>query len=326
MELLRFLATLRTPLLDKFFLLITEFGGELVFIAVAVIVFWCISKKDGYLILSVGFLGTVVNQFLKLSFQIVRPWVLDPSFEAVPEAIPDATGFSFPSGHTQNSVGTFGTVAYVFKNSWVKAIALVLCLVVPFSRMYLGVHTPLDVFFSFFFAILVILITKPLMYRAYESKVGMYIFLGVMAIIAVLFVVYVDVIFDQSTLLESQVHNYISSLKNSYMILGALVGVLIAFPIEKHLVKFDEGGKWYIQALKAAIGFVLVLILLEGLKIPLNALLSQYEYTIARAIRYGLVVFFVIAVYPISFKWFKRLENKIEDKLKGKKAQNKASY
>ena len=170
MELLRFLATLRTPLLDKFFLLITEFGGELVFIAVAVIVFWCISKKDGYLILSVGFLGTVVNQFLKLSFQIVRPWVLDPSFEAVPEAIPDATGFSFPSGHTQNSVGTFGTVAYVFKNSWVKAIALVLCLVVPFSRMYLGVHTPLDVFFSFFFAILVILITKPLMYRAKKQS------------------------------------------------------------------------------------------------------------------------------------------------------------
>lgn len=319
MELLKFLATLRTPLLDKFFLLITEFGGELVFIAAAVIIFWCISKKDGYLILSVGFLGTVVNQFLKLSFQIVRPWVLDPTFEAVPEAIPDATGFSFPSGHTQNSVGTFGTIAYVFKNSWVKAIALVLCLIVPFSRMYLGVHTPLDVFFSFFFAILVILITKPLLYKAYESKVRMYIFLGVMAVIAVLFVVYVDVIFDSSVLPESQMHNYISALKNSYMILGALVGVLLAFPIEKYLVKFDEGGKWYTQILKAVIGFALVLLLLEGLKIPFNAILSQYENTLARALRYGLVVFFVIAIYPISFKWFKKLELKINTKIKAKK-------
>ncbi|MBO5339122.1 MAG: phosphatase PAP2 family protein [Clostridia bacterium] len=312
MEFLKFLATLRTPLLDKFFLLITELGGEMVFIAVAVIIFWCFSKKDGYLILSVGFLGTVVNQFLKITFGIYRPWVIDPSFKAVPEAIPDASGFSFPSGHTQNSVGTFGTIACVFKNSWVKAVCLVLCLIVPFSRMYLGVHTPLDVFFSFFFAILVILITKPLLYKAYESKIGMYIFLGVMAIIAVLFVVYVDAIFDPSTLREDQMHNYISALKNSYMILGALVGVLIAFPVEKHIVKFNEGGKWYTQIFKVAVGLTLVLGLLEGLKLPLNAILP--EYTIARAIRYGLVVVFVIAIYPISFRWFKRLENYIESK------------
>lgn len=312
MEFLKFLATLRTPLLDKFFLLITELGGEMVFIAVAVIIFWCFSKKDGYLILSVGFLGTVVNQFLKITFGIYRPWVIDPGFKAVPEAIPDASGFSFPSGHTQNSVGTFGTIACVFKNSWVKAVCLVLCLIVPFSRMYLGVHTPLDVFFSFFFAILVILITKPLLYKAYESKIGMYIFLGVMAIIAVLFVVYVDAIFDPSTLREDQMHNYISALKNSYMILGALVGVLIAFPVEKHIVKFNEGGKWYTQIFKVAVGLTLVLGLLEGLKLPLNAILP--EYTIARAIRYGLVVVFVIAIYPISFRWFKRLENYIESK------------
>ena len=314
MEILRFLATLRTPLLDKFFLIITELGGEMVFIAASVIIFWCISKKNGYLILTVGFLGTVVNQFLKISCQIMRPWVLDPNFKAVPQAIPDASGFSFPSGHTQNSIGTFGTIAYVFKNSWVKAVALVLCIIVPFSRMYLGVHTPLDVFFSVFFAILVILIAKPLMYKAYESKIGMYIFLGVMAVFAILFVIYVDVIFDPSTLRQDQMHNYISALKNSYMILGALVGVLIAFPIEKHLVKFDEGGKWYTQVLKAVIGFALVLGLLEGLKIPLNAILP--EYTIARAIRYGLVVIFVIAIYPISFKWFKRLEIKIDNKTK----------
>lgn len=319
MQFLRFLATLRTPSLDNFFLLVTELGGEMVFIAVAVIIFWCFSKKDGYLILSVGFLGTVVNQFLKITFGILRPWVLDPNFKAVPEAIPDASGFSFPSGHTQNSVGTFGTIACISKNSWVKAIALVLCLIVPFSRMYLGVHTPLDVLFSFFFAILVIMITKPLMYKAYNSKFGIYIFLGVMAVIAVLFVVYVDVIYDPSTLSSDQMHNYTSALKNSYMILGALVGVLIAFPIEKHCVKFNESGKWYTQIFKVVIGLVLVLGLLEGLKLPLNAIFD--EYTVARAIRYGIIVVFVICIYPISFKWFKRLENYIESKRAKKKSK-----
>ena len=310
MRFLEFLATLRTPLLNKLFLLITELGGEMAFIAVAVIVFWCFSKKNGYLLLSVGFVGMVVNQFLKISFGILRPWDLNPSFEAVPEAVPDAGGFSFPSGHTQNSVGIFGTIATFAKNSWIRAICLVICLIVPFSRMYLGVHTPLDVFFSFFFAILVILTIKPIFCEAYRTTCRMYIFLGVMSILAILFVVYVEFIFDPSTLAENQVHNYTSALKNAYLILGALVGVLIAFPIERHLIKFDEGGKWYTQIFKVVIGLGLVLLLLNGLKLPLNMILP--EYTFARTVRYGLVVIFVIAVYPISFKWFRKLENKIE--------------
>ncbi len=317
MKLLWLLAELRTPFLDKLFLLITELGGELSFIAVAVIVFWCFSKKNGYLLLSVGFLGMVMNQFLKISFKVLRPWDLDPHFEAVPEAVPDAGGFSFPSGHTQNSVGIFGTLATITKKWWVRAICLSLCVIVPFSRMYLGVHTPLDVGFSFFFAIIVIYITRMIFELAYSSAKGMFIFLSSMGAIAVLFLVYVEFIFDPTTLAESQIHNYVSAQKNAYMILGALIGVIISFPIERFLIKFDEKGKWYTQILKVTIGLLLVLGLLNGLKLPLNAILP--ENTIARAVRYGIVVVFVIAVYPISFKWFRRLVDAIEKRRVAKK-------
>lgn len=312
MRFLELLAGLRSPLLDKLFLLITELGGEMVFIAVSVIVFWCVSKKNGYLLLSVGFVGMVVNQFLKISFRILRPWDLNPNFKAVEAAVPDAGGFSFPSGHTQNSVGIFGTVFSFSKNKWVKAVCLILCLIIPFSRMYLGVHTPLDVFFSFFFAIFLIIVISPIFEFCYKKTCRMYAFLGFMSVLAIFFVVYVQFIFDPEVLDESQMHNYISALKNAYLIFGALVGVLIALPIERYLVKFNEGGKWYTQVFKSAIGIALTLGLLEGLKIPLNAILP--EYTIARALRYGLVVIFVIAIYPISFKWFARLETKIERK------------
>ena len=312
MRFLELLATLRTPLLDKLFLLITSLGGEMVFIAVAVIVFWCVSKKNGYLLLSVGFVGMVVNQFLKISVRILRPWDLNPSFSAVPEAVPDAGGFSFPSGHTQNSVGIFGTIFSFAKNKVVRALCLILCIIIPFSRMYLGVHTPLDVFFSFFFAIFLIIAITPIFEFCYKKTARMYIFLGFMAILAVLFATYVQFIFDPSVLDEGQMHNYISALKNAYLILGAIVGVIIAFPIERRFIKFNESGKWYTQVFKVAIGLCLVLGLLEGLKIPLNAFLP--ENTLARALRYGLVVIFVICIYPISFKWFKKLEDKIERK------------
>ena len=319
MGLLELLAKLRTPLLDKMFLLITELGGEMAFIAVAVVVFWCFSKKDGYLLMTIGFVGMVVNQFLKLSFKVLRPWVKNPDFKAVEAAIDDASGFSFPSGHTQNSVGLYGTLATLSKSSLTRAIFLVLCIIVPFSRLYLGVHTPLDVSFSFFFAIFLICVFKPLFSKIYEKTAYMMIFLSVLSVLALLFVIYVQFIFDPSTLASDQLHNYESALKNAYLILGAILGVLIALPIERRFIKFDESGRWYTQIIKAAFGLLLVLLLLEGLKLPLNYILP--ENTIARALRYGLVVFFAIVIYPLSFKLYRKLENSIEKSRKIKKAK-----
>ena len=107
MGFLKFLEGIRNPVLDVFFSLITHLGEETVFMAVAIIVFWCFSKKDGYYLLSVGFIGTVLNQFLKLLFRIPRPWVKDPTFTIVESARAEATGYSFPSGHTQSAIGNF---------------------------------------------------------------------------------------------------------------------------------------------------------------------------------------------------------------------------
>ena len=108
MQFLYFLEGLRTPFLDKFFALITHLGEETVFLAVAIIVFWCFSKYSGYYLLTAGFFGTMINQFLKLTCRIPRPWVKDPNFTIVEAARAEATGYSFPSGHTQNVTTTLG--------------------------------------------------------------------------------------------------------------------------------------------------------------------------------------------------------------------------
>lgn len=86
MQLLYALAKLRTPFLDTVLGALTNCGGEIVFMAVAIIVFWCVSKSCGYYMLTVGFVGTIVNQFLKLVFRIPRPWVKDPDFRIVESA------------------------------------------------------------------------------------------------------------------------------------------------------------------------------------------------------------------------------------------------
>ena len=94
--------------------------NKAIFLVAALILFWCVDKRTGYYIMAVGFVGTLLNQFMKLWFRIPRPWVLDENFTILEQAREAATGYSFPSGHTQNAVGTFGGIAYTTKKKWVR--------------------------------------------------------------------------------------------------------------------------------------------------------------------------------------------------------------
>ena len=122
MDFLYLLEKIRMPGLNELMLAVTELGGELPFLVIALIVFWCVDKRRGYYVLSVGFLGTLTNQFMKLWFRIPRPWVLDPEFTILEQAREAATGYSFPSGHTQNAVGTFGALTVTSKTKWIRCV------------------------------------------------------------------------------------------------------------------------------------------------------------------------------------------------------------
>lgn len=65
MEFLYALESIRSSAMDAVMSVITQLGGEMVYMAIAIVVFWCVSKGLGYYILTVGFAGTIVNQFLK---------------------------------------------------------------------------------------------------------------------------------------------------------------------------------------------------------------------------------------------------------------------
>ena len=142
MGILRFLESIRTGVGDFFFATVTHIGEEIFFLAIAILFYWCINKRQGYYILMTGVVGSVINQWLKILFRIPRPWILDPTFTPVGDAVAEATGYSFPSGHTQNVAGTFGCIGRDSSKKWVKLSSLAVILLVAFSRMYLGVHTP----------------------------------------------------------------------------------------------------------------------------------------------------------------------------------------
>lgn len=303
MEFLRLLENLRTPFGDTFFSIITHLGEETLFIIVGLLFFWCINKKQGYYILSVGFLGTVINQFLKLLFRIPRPWVKDPDFTIVESARAEATGYSFPSGHTQSAVGVFGSIARVSKKILTRILCIAACLLVSLSRMYLGVHTPLDVGVSFIIAILLIFVLYPAVEWALAEPKHMRIYLGIMTMLSFFFLLFV-LLYNFPADIDPD--NYASGVKNAYKILGCVLGLWLAYEIDTRYIHFDTKGTWWVQVLKLLLGLIPLLAIKSGLKVPLYSLCNG-NY-VADGIRYFLITAFAGGIWPMTFKFFRKLE------------------
>lgn len=306
MQFLYFLEGIRNPVLDAFFSVITMLGEETAFMAIAIIFFWCVSKTSGYFLLITGFIGTSINQFLKMIFRIPRPWVIDSNFTIVESAKEAATGYSFPSGHTQSSVTLFGGIARSTKNNVLRWIAIAICVLVPLSRMYLGVHTPLDVIVSILISLVLIFVGFPLFQKVEKRGSIMYIIIGVLALLVVAFTIFIYAFpFPESVYSAENIHNLESARKNAFTMLGCVAGLAVIYPIEKKFIRFETNAVWWAQILKVVLGLAIVLLVKEGLKTPLELIFNGS--LIARSVRYFLIVIVAGLVWPLTFKWFSKL-------------------
>ena len=295
MKVLYALESIRMPWLDTVMAAITHLGEETVFMVAALFVFWCVSKRHGYNLLAIGFAGTVLNQFLKLLFRIPRPWVLDSDFTIVESARAQATGYSFPSGHSQNAIGTFGGIARFTRRKWVRAAAIVVAVLVPLSRMYLGVHTPLDVGVAAVIAVALVFALYPLMERSDSRHGVMGAVLAVMLALAVGYLLFVSLYPFPA---DVDAANLASGVENAWKLLGATVGMLVGWWLDVRFIHFDTRAVWYVQLIKLVGGLALLLGIRAVLKAPLAAALGAGA---GGAVRYGVMVLFAAAVWPMVF-------------------------
>lgn len=149
-------ANLKSDLLDTVMPIITLFGdGGVFWIAIAVLLL-CIPKtrKIG---LGMGFallMGLVVcNITLKPLVGRIRPYDLQGQLGVTIPLLTDRMhDYSFPSGHT---IASFEASVVLLKNNkWMGIPAVILAVLIAFSRLYLYVHYPTDVIFSVFAGIL----------------------------------------------------------------------------------------------------------------------------------------------------------------------------
>lgn len=208
---------------------------------VPAIVYWAIDRKTGVFCNLARNLALVCTQFLKTSICAYRPWVRDVRIVPIKDALPSATGFSFPSGHTVNVTGVFGGLAMCWKNTAFRCFAVFLVVVIGVSRNFLGVHTPQDVLGGFTVAIFALLVTRriALDLERHPERVAWYLWGGVaVGVILLIFSLCREpVIRDTMPKIDS-----FKIVIDDYRCAGCWLGSLLGWRLERRFVRFETTG------------------------------------------------------------------------------------
>ncbi len=143
-ELLNRIQMIRSPFWDGFWPLITRLGdrGMVWILLAAVLLLIPRTRKSGLILGAALCLELVLcNEILKPLFARTRPCDVNA---AVGLLIPRPGDFSFPSGHTAASFAAVAALYFAGEGRLWKP-ALLLAVLIAFSRMYLYVHYPTDI-------------------------------------------------------------------------------------------------------------------------------------------------------------------------------------
>ncbi len=291
MNYLYLLEKLRNPVLDKFFELVTELGFELIALGAICIIFWCINKNFGYKMGFAYFASGMLVQGLKITFRVDRPWVKDPSFKPVGNAMEKATGYSFPSGHTQSATTLFGSLALNAKKIWISLLCVFVFLLVGFSRNYLGVHFASDVIVSMLLSLACVVIFSKVFEKIENNKKYDLLVGIILAGVSLAVMVYSLVLENMGIITEAKYA--LDCCKTG----GAGLGFAIGWFVERKWIDFDvKTPKLWQQIVKVIVGIAVALALKEIPKMLFG------DTAVVGMIRYMLVTFWVVGIFPLIVK------------------------
>ena len=291
MDFLRLLAEYRIPAFDQIFQWITLLAQETFVVVIICWLYWCSNKKTAYTLGFTYFLSGLMVQGLKITFRIPRPWILDPGFQPVSSAIPAATGYSFPSGHTQSGTALFSTLGFSSSKKFIRFLCFFLMISIGFSRLYLGVHTPKDVLTAMFLTLIISAVVffflQPyLTDQIHTGKISLLLFLT-----CVLLIIYAGFLYRTG---GADPEMAVDALKAG----GAGFGFAIGYFIEQKYIRFSIPKSGKEKALRFCAGLVSVILLMILFELTLK------KFLVGDVISYFLLILWIVAGYPALFQYY----------------------
>jgi membrane-associated phospholipid phosphatase len=271
------------PGLGDFFLLISQLGSEIFYVALLLIGYWAFNKRESIIFTYVLVIAVLSNYWLKYIIANNRP----PSSYWHPGA--DTPNYSTPSGHAQNSATFFGWLTIRIKKWWMALIAISMTFLIGLSRIYLGVHFLEDVLIGWgigiFTVISIYYLEKPvrqyLSKYKYEHLLLIVFFIGIVMLIV-------------AAMLPAPPDDNFGAIG------GLTMGLALGIALENRYVGFSVEApneqKWRI-VLRVVIGLVLVI----GVMFGLSSILPT-EDLLMRTVRYFLTSLTGVFIWPLIFK------------------------
>lgn len=258
-------------------------GEEVICIAVMGFVYWGLDKQKGERIGAAIMLTNVSIGLLKNIFSRVRPWAASESIEL----LRDVDGFSFPSGHSANCTALYPTTAFEFRDrKWLLWIAIFVPCLCGISRCYVGAHWPTDVIVGLATGLLLFAVVEAVL-RSGRNK---YVFYSLV-------------------ILVSSIGLFYCTTNDYYNSYGMLIGFVCGLLFEQRHTRFENTGNLWLALLRTAVGGALYFALSSVIKLLIGNLFpnGSQGYLLMRSVRYGLVVFLLVGVYPYAFRLEKKL-------------------
>jgi membrane-associated phospholipid phosphatase/uncharacterized membrane protein (DUF485 family) len=279
-------------------------GGETVTLLILLVILFCYSKEAGkrcaMSILAASVWFPMIKNIVKRS----RPYIdyedrvkmgILPTDGTTMEQAKDLTaqGYSFPSGHAAMSAALYGTAAGQIRKKWAWILAVVMILMIGCSRFVLGVHYPTDVLVGWALGLFAMWAMALLEKKVPNENVRILILLATA----------LPGIFWCTS------HDYFTAL-------GMLIGLAVAVPYEKKYVQFKDTRNIPAMILRVLGALAIYFALNTLMKLPFNKEwlnTGELGANLVRCLRYAIILFVMLGIYPRCFPAFEKLFGKKAD-------------
>jgi len=285
---------------------ITYLGEPIVFIVIISILFIVYDKKFAKNLLLVLLIVNYVNEFFKSIFKDPRPatnFDADEITSENPAGLVE-TSYGFPSGHTSSAVGTWGYIAYEFKDKpkplVIPIIMAVIMFLVSLSRMIVGVHDLQDVIggyiIGFILLLLFIYLEPPVTEKFNALTINMKIILIVVVSVGLFLLGALLFPTAGTDLLPSP--QPFTDTGNFALVGGAILGFGIGYVLENEKIHYEPSK---LNAKQKITAVIIGLVIIFVVYFALEALKGVFDSAIYRFIRYGLVAFILVYFLPLIY-------------------------